>query len=112
MKAGNLNNPQSLREHVLVPFLLVMMNITLGIVAYLLHQLYVVQYSDNPMLLSTYNLADNRVWQNAADSLLMWAVLFVVLLIAQLVSIKVRQSMVSVMVLLVSLSILILRFYK
>lgn len=103
MKAGNMYKPQNLREHVLTPLLLVMANITLGIAAYLMHQLYVVQYSHNPMLLRTYNLVDDRAWQSTTNYFLVWAVIFVISMVMQLVSIKVSQNMLCILVLLASI---------
>jgi glucan phosphoethanolaminetransferase (alkaline phosphatase superfamily) len=105
MKASSLNTQKSLREHVLVPLLLAMANITLGIAAYLIHQLYIVLFSNNQMLLQTYNLADDRVRQNSENTYLLWVTLFVVLLIAQLISLKFRHSIVSALVLLASIGI-------
>lgn len=100
-----MKKQQSLREHVLVPLMLLMINITLGVGVYLLHQLYVVHLSDNAMLLRTYNLSDE---QDFTYTNLMWASVFIVLLIAQLLSLRIRHSIIYIPILLMSVVALFL----
>lgn len=108
MESGSIKRKQARREHILVPLVLAMANITLGMVVYVLHQLYVVHLSGNPLLVRTYSLTDAHALENFTNTNLIWATLFTVLLVSQVGSLRVRHYSGSMLVLLASLAALLL----
>lgn len=76
-----------------MPMVLILANLTLGLVLFLLHEWHVVDSAANPMLTQGYAFKGGAGAYTYAASCLLWGLLFLGLMLAQLGSIVLRRRL-------------------
>ena len=77
-------------EHLLVPTVLIFANFTLCMALYLLYEWHAVATAQNPVLLQRYVFGSMSEANSYAIAHLQWGLLFLLLLLAQVGSLKLR----------------------
>lgn len=102
---------QKLDQHVLVPALLVLANLLLALAVYMLHAWFSASADHNPLLLQAYGFGDEAAAAAFAQNRLQWGLLFASLLLAQMISLRVKRFSVSFILIVLSLAALLVLWW-